>query len=70
MPDRLTSHLSSKLKQVRAKRGLTQAEVAKLAGTNTNYYAKVERAEATPSIKMLLKIVKALGVTPNDVLPS
>jgi transcriptional regulator with XRE-family HTH domain len=54
-------------------RGFTHAEncpeVAKRAGTNTNYYAKLERGEAVPSLKMLEKIIKALSIKSSDVLP-
>ena len=55
--------------QSRQRKGLTQAEVAKRAGTNTNYYAKLERGEAVPSLKMLEKIIKALSIKSSDVLP-
>jgi len=64
-----SSYISRKLQLARQHKNLTQAEVAKRAGTNTNYYAKLERGEAVPSLKMLEKIVKALGVKSSDVLP-
>lgn len=63
------NYIGRKLQNARQMKGLTQAEVAKRAGTNTNYYAKLERSEAVPSLKMLEKIVKALGVKSSDVLP-
>jgi transcriptional regulator with XRE-family HTH domain len=69
MPDKLTSHIANRLKQLRVQQGLTQAALAQKAGTNTNYYAKLERGEATPSLKMLQKVVNALGVRSTDVLP-
>ena len=69
MLDKLSNHIGRQLQQARQRKGLTQAEVAKRAGTNTNYYAKLERGEAVPSLKMLEKIVKALGVKSSDVLP-
>ena len=69
MSFKLNSHISRQLQLARQKKGLTQAEVAKLAGTNTNYYAKLERGEAIPSLKMLEKVIKALGVKSSDVLP-
>ncbi|MCA9343687.1 MAG: helix-turn-helix transcriptional regulator [Candidatus Nomurabacteria bacterium] len=65
----MNKSIGKKLQQARQRKGLTQAEVAKRAGTNTNYYAKLERGEAVPSLKMLEKIVKALGVKSSDVLP-
>lgn len=63
------TYIGHKLNIVRRKNGLTQAEVAKRAGTNTNYYAKIERGEAVPSLKMLEKVTKALGIKSSDVLP-
>lgn len=69
MTNKLAKHIGQKLQVARLRKDLTQAEVAKNAGTNTNYYAKLERGEAAPSLKMLEKIVKALGVHSSDVLP-
>ena len=69
MPDKLTSYIANRLKQIRVEKHLTQAALAQKAGTNTNYYAKLERGEATPSLRMLQKVVKALGVGSSDVLP-
>ena len=61
--------IGKNLQQSRQRKGLTQAEVAKRAGTNTNYYAKLERGEAVPSLKMLEEIIKALSIKSSDVLP-
>jgi transcriptional regulator with XRE-family HTH domain len=69
MSTKITSHIGRQLQSVRQQKGITQAEVAKHAGTNTNYYAKLERGEAVPSLKMLEKVVKALGIKSSDVLP-
>lgn len=69
MPNKTSSYIGSRLYSVRKRSGLTQGEVAKQASTNANYYAKLERGEAVPSLKMLEKIVKALGVKSSDVLP-
>lgn len=65
----ITADICNKLKPARQSKGLTQAEVAKRVGTNVNYYAKLERGVATPSLKMLEKIVKVLGIKSSDVLP-
>ena len=60
--------IGSRLKQQRLKLGLTQAAVAKKADTDTNYYAKIERGEATPSLKTFTKILKALKASSSDIL--
>lgn len=49
-------------KQAREKAGLTQAELAKKAGINTNYYARIERGEPNARGDILNKIVKALKI--------
>lgn len=69
MSDKTFAHIGHQLSLARRQKGLTQAEVAKRAGTNVNYYAKLERGEAVPSLKMLEKMLKALGVQSSDVLP-
>jgi len=61
--------IGKNLQQIRHKQNLTQAEVAKRAGTTVNHYAKIERGEVAPSLKTLEKIVKALDVKSSDVLP-
>lgn len=65
----VSTHIGHKLQQARQHKGLTQVEVAVKAGTNVNYYAKLERGESVPSLKMLEKIIKVLGVKSSDVLP-
>ena len=69
MADKISRHIGQRLQDARTRKGLTQAEVAKRAGTNTNYYAKLERGEAIPSLKMLEKVLKALNLRSSDVLP-
>ncbi len=69
MADKISRHIGQRFQDARTRKGLTQAEVAKRAGTNTNYYAKLERGEAIPSLKMLEKVLKALGLRSSDVLP-
>lgn len=69
MSTKLSEYTGKKLQRARTDSGLTQAEVAKRAGTNVNYYAKLERGESVPSLKMLEKIIKVLGVKSSDVLP-
>lgn len=69
MPSKLTDHIGYQLSATRHRQGLTQAEVAKRAGTTVNHYAKIERGEVVPSLKTLEKIIKALGVKSSDILP-
>jgi transcriptional regulator with XRE-family HTH domain len=67
----IVTHLkiAKKLKVVRIAKQLTQLELSEKAGISANYYAKVERGEATPSLDTFAKIIKALGVKSSDILP-
>ena len=61
--------IAKKLKVIHLSKGFTQLELAERAGINANYYSKVERGEAIPSLATFEKILKALKVKSSDVLP-
>ncbi len=65
----IKSSLKSGLLKARKAVGLTQLEVAKKVGTDVTYYAKLERGESVPSLKMLEKVLKVLKLKSSDVLP-
>lgn len=69
MADKLSKYIGHRLYKARLHKGLTQAEVAKGAGTKTNYYSKLERGLVLPSLKLLQRILKVLGARFRDVLP-
>lgn len=54
--------IAKKIKEKCEQKKLTQAEVTKKAGLNTNYYAVIERGEINTSIETLNKIFDALGI--------
>ena len=66
---KLAVYIGTNFQKTRQSAGLTQAEVAKRAGTNLNYHAKLERGEAVPSLVMLEKVIKALKTKSSDILP-
>ncbi len=57
------------LRKIREQKGMTQDQVAKAAGINTNYYAVIERGEVNPTYEKIERIVKALEVKSSDILP-
>ena len=69
MADKTTLDIAKALRSVRQNKHMTQQQVANKAGINVNYYAKLEQAVSTPSLKMLQKVVVALGAHSSDVLP-
>ncbi len=60
--------IGDKLHNVRKLRGLTQAEVAEKAELSDRTYADIERGSVNMRVETLLKICKALNITPNEVL--
>lgn len=62
--------LGNNLKQARERKNLTQSEVAKIAGIQANYYARIERGEENPSFKIINSIRKALKVKLSEIMPS
>jgi len=50
------------MKEAWEEKKLTQIEVAKKAGLNTNYYAVIERGEVLTGLDNLEKIFKILGI--------
>lgn len=69
MTSKAIKSIAIKLKQTRQAKHLTQQEVAEKADLSTNYYARIERAEVSPSVETLEKLVKALKVKSSDILP-
>lgn len=55
------------LKRLRTERGLTQKELAALVsgGLDYTYIGKIERGEQLPSLKILIGLSEALGVSPG-----
>lgn len=60
--------LASKLKAIRLKKGMKQTDVAEKAGIDSNYYSRVERGEAIPTVITLKKILSALKVKSSEIL--
>ncbi|MEW6417250.1 MAG: helix-turn-helix transcriptional regulator [Nitrospirota bacterium] len=52
----------TKIKERRNKLGLTQAELAKKAGTAREYVVEIERGKAIPRASMIAKLANALRV--------
>ena len=59
--------LTRRVRQVREERGLTQVQVAKLIGSSQSRVAKLEAADRTVSIDMMIRALFRLGLTPKQV---
>ena len=67
IPDhRLT--LAQNLRRLRAQKGISQEELADLAGLHRTYIGSIERGERNISIDNIAKLAVALGITSSKLL--
>lgn len=59
--------IGKNLHEIREKKGVTQEKLALDAGVNRAYVGYIERGERNPSTEVLVKLAKALNVSPKDL---
>lgn len=64
----LSAVLAENVRQLRAARGLTQAQLAKSAGVPRATWANLESGDANPTLHVLSAASRALGVTMEELL--
>jgi transcriptional regulator with XRE-family HTH domain len=57
--------VAKNVRKFRVERGLTQEELAHLAGVNRNYIGMIERQENSPTVETLEQIAGALKIEPG-----
>lgn len=62
-----TKQLSIKLREVRKSKKLTQQELADKAGLHLTYVGHLELGKYHPTVFVMWKISKALGVSMNEL---
>ena len=55
--------MSTKLKDIRISRKMTQAAIAKACGVNTLSYQRYESEERIPNVRTAIRIADALGIS-------
>ena len=64
----LKASLASRLRQVRAHKGLTQATAAKIVGSSQSRLARMEAGDSSVSVDLLFRTLFRLGVALEEVL--
>lgn len=62
-----TSRLSERIKDVRKSKKMTQQELAEKAGLHLTYVGHLELGKYHPTVFVMWKISKALGVSMNEL---
>ncbi len=65
----LLQKLGLNIRKIREQNGLTQEKLAELARVDYSYLNLIENGRRNPSIKVVTKIARALGMSPKDLLP-
>lgn len=60
---------AGRLRELREARGLSQAQLAEVAGMHRFGVAKLEQGVREPAWATVIALAAALGCTPNDFLP-
>lgn len=61
--------LAARLVAARAESGLSQSQVSASTGAPQPMISLYERGRRTPTVSMLLKLARAYGINPADLLP-
>ena len=69
MNEELGKIIGANLQKSRKEQRYTQEEVAKRVELTTNYYATLERGEATAAIETYYAIFAVLDVKASDIFP-
>jgi transcriptional regulator with XRE-family HTH domain len=60
--------LGKELQKVRLAAGLTQEELAFKAEISRNYVSLLERGEKSPTVQVLLRVCRALGIKASTIV--
>ena len=59
--------IGNKLLALRKRKGLTQAQLAEIAGLSDRAYADIERGTVNMRMQTILRICQALHITPDEI---
>jgi transcriptional regulator with XRE-family HTH domain len=68
MSDHVATHLAANVRHLRAARGFTQQQLARLSGVPRPTWANLESGGANPTISVLMKVAAALQVSIEELL--
>lgn len=60
--------LGKRIQTARKEKGLTQEELAEKVGVGNSHISHVETGKAVPSFALVVNIMNALGLTPDELI--
>jgi transcriptional regulator with XRE-family HTH domain len=68
MSDEVSANLANNMRTLRESRGVTQAQISKLAGLPRPTWANLESGAANPTLQILVKVATALQVSVEELI--
>lgn len=65
---KLSKNIADNLRQIRARKRISQDELADKCEISQQYICKIENEKVNPSIYILFKIAEELDITINDLV--
>lgn len=66
--EKINKNFGNRLRKLREDNGYKQYDFAFECNISEAYYGRIERGEFSPSLKILSKIAKTLGITISELL--
>ncbi len=66
--DKISEQLGKNMKRIRAKKGMSQGDIARALEVDRGYISNIENGKKNPTIATIQKLANALGVSANELL--
>ena len=66
--DKISEQLGKNMKRIRAKRGMSQGDIARALEVDRGYISNIENGKKNPTIATIQKLANALGVSADELL--
>lgn len=63
----MTAMLQTRIKELRAARGMDQAQLAELVGVRRETIGRLENGQYNPSLRLAMDIAKVFGLTVEQI---
>jgi transcriptional regulator with XRE-family HTH domain len=63
-----TERFAENVRRLRRREGISAEELGFRAGVHRNHVGSIERGETEPRLGTLIRLIGALGTTPNEIL--
>jgi transcriptional regulator with XRE-family HTH domain len=66
--DKISAKLGQNMKRIRAKKKMSQGDIARALEVDRGYISNIENGKKNPTLATLQKLANALGVSPDELL--